>query len=78
MHPPKIELLLLTERAFQCEKKPVRPISVSAPENIDAVHDMVLSDQRIGLNYTVKTLDILRIYERVSIIVYVDLVMKNS
>ena len=27
-----------------------RPVFVSAPENIDAVHDLILEDRRIGLN----------------------------
>jgi hypothetical protein len=35
------------------EKRLGRPISVSIPENIDAVHDMILADRRIGFRMTV-------------------------
>lgn len=57
------------------DKRPGRPISVSTPENIDAVHDMILSDRRIGLKHIAETLKIS--YERVHHIVHVDLDMKK-
>ena len=31
------------------DNRPGRPISVSTPENMDAIHNMILSDRRIGI-----------------------------
>ena len=52
-----------------------RPVSVSVPENIDAVHDMILSDRRIGLKRISEALNIS--YERVHHIVHVNLDMRK-
>ena len=45
------------------------------PENIDAVHDMILSDRRIGLKRISEALNIS--YERVHHIVHVNLDMRK-
>ena len=52
-----------------------RPVSVSVHENIDAVHDMILSDRRIGLKRISEALNIS--YERVHHIVHVNLEMRK-
>lgn len=52
-----------------------RPVSVSVPENIDAVHDMILSNRRIGLKQISEALNIS--YERVHHIVHVNLDMRK-
>lgn len=57
------------------EKRSGRPISVSTQENIDAVHDMILDNRRIGLKRISETLNIS--YERVFHIVHNELGMKK-
>lgn len=38
--------------SIQGDQRPGRPISVSTPEGIDAVHEMILSDRQTGLKHT--------------------------
>lgn len=52
------------------DERPGRPISVTTLENIDTVHDLILSDRRIGLKRIAETVRIS--YERVHHIVHVD------
>lgn len=57
------------------DDRPGRPISVSTPENVNAVHDMILSDRRISIKQISETLKIS--CERVHHIIHADLDMKK-
>lgn len=50
---------------IQEKQRSGRLICMSTPENMNAVHEMILSDQGIGLKYMDKTLDVS--YERVHV-----------
>ena len=63
------------EFAVEDGKRSGRPISVSTPENIEAVHDMILSDRRIGIKHISEALNISS--ERVHHIIHTDLDMKK-
>ena len=52
-----------------------RPISGSTPENVDAVHNMILSDRRISIEQLSETLKIS--CERVHHIIHAELDMKK-
>lgn len=57
------------------EHRSGRPISVTTPENIDSVHDIILQDRRIGLKHIAETLHIC--CERVFHIVHHELDMRK-
>lgn len=57
------------------EHRPGRPISVTTPENIDSVHDMILENRRIGIKSIAEALHIS--YERVCHIIHHDLGMRK-
>ncbi|KAJ3658815.1 hypothetical protein Zmor_010536 [Zophobas morio] len=58
------------------DDKPERPISLSTPENVDAVHDMILSDPLISIKQISETLKIS--FERVHHIIHADFRKMNS
>jgi hypothetical protein len=51
-----------------------RPTQVTIPENVDAIHSMVLGDRRISTKKITETLAISR--ERVDYIIHVILIMR--
>ena len=57
------------------DDRPGKPISVSTPENVNAVHDRILSDRRISIRQISETLKIS--CERVHHIIHIDLDMKK-
>ena len=57
------------------DDRPGRPISVSTVENVDAVHDMILSYHRISIEQVSETLK--NSCERVHHIIHADLDMKQ-
>lgn len=62
----------------QENRRPDRSISVSTPDNINAVRDFILSDRRIGLKRLTETIGKDIIYEHVYHMVHVHLDIKKN